>query len=103
MSLPSYVRPTEAKIIKRLVRKALNLGYVVSVYDGEDYAIVRSNDFDAITAEIAATDSTELVFRRADDKTKIGSVLLIHGNDEDVISDHSDNELTNALVEMEDA
>ncbi|RUU76134.1 hypothetical protein [Mesorhizobium sp. M7A.F.Ca.MR.362.00.0.0] len=101
MAFPSYMRPAEVKIVGRLIKKALGLDYVVSVYDGEEYGIVRSNNYEAITAEIAATDSTELVFRRRDDKTKIGSVLLIHGNDEDVISDHSDNELTNKLVELE--
>ncbi|TPL42576.1 MULTISPECIES: hypothetical protein [unclassified Mesorhizobium] len=97
MAFPSYMRPTEAKIVGALIKKALGLGYVVSVYDGEEWALKRSGDYEKITAEIAATDETQLVFRRQD-KTKIGSVLLIHGNDEDVVSDHSDNELTNQLV-----
>ncbi|TIW53852.1 MAG: hypothetical protein E5V54_24125 [Mesorhizobium sp.] len=103
MAFPSYMRPTEAKIVGALIKKALDQGYVISVYDGEEYPLIRSDDYQAITAEVAATDETYLIFRRREDKTKVGSVRLIHGNDEDVISDHSDNEITNALVAMEDA
>lgn len=103
MAFPNHMRPTEQKIVGKLIKKALGLGYVISVYDGEDWAIVRSTDYEAITAEIAATDETQLMFRRGEDRVKVGWMLLVHGNDEDVISDHSDNEAMNSLVELEPA
>ncbi|ESY35389.1 hypothetical protein NKK48_30255 [Mesorhizobium sp. C386A] len=98
MAFPSYLRPTEAKIIGALIKKALGLGYVVSVYDGEEWALKKSGDYEKITHEIAATDATELVFRKAEDGSKVGWLQLIHGNDEDVISDHSDIEIMRELV-----
>ncbi|RWI47581.1 MAG: hypothetical protein EOR25_15635 [Mesorhizobium sp.] len=62
---PSYMRPAEQKIVGALIKKALALGYVVSVYDGEEWALKKSSDYEKITAEIAATDETQLIFREA--------------------------------------
>ncbi|RWN60173.1 hypothetical protein [Mesorhizobium sp.] len=100
---PSYMRPAEQKIVGALIKKALGLGYLVSVYDGEEWPVKKSDDFAKITAEIAATDSTEFVFRKAEDGSKIGWLMLVHGNDEDVICDYTDNQLMNELVEGVDA
>jgi hypothetical protein len=54
MVFPSYLRPAEQKIVSAVINKALGLGYVVSVYDGEEWALKKSADYEAITAEIAA-------------------------------------------------
>ncbi|RWM86466.1 MAG: hypothetical protein EOR84_30605 [Mesorhizobium sp.] len=97
MAFPDYMRSTETKIVDTLIKKALGLGYVVSVYDGMDWPVKKSADYEAITCEIAATDVTELVFR-LDDGTKVGWMMLVHGNDEDVISDYSANPQMENLV-----
>ncbi len=97
MAFPSHMDPIEQEIVGALIRKALGLDYLVSIHDGEEWALVRSNDYAEIAAEIAATDETQLTFRLPDGK-KVGWVYLVHGNGEDVISDHTDNVLINALV-----
>lgn len=100
---PSYMRPAEQKIVGALIKKALALGYVVSVYDGEEWALKKSSDYEKITAEIAATDETQLIFREAVGGTKIGWLMLVHGNDEDVICDYTANDAMDELVEGVDA
>jgi hypothetical protein len=56
----------------------------------------RSVDYDAITAEIAATEMTWLKFRDGEG-TFLGSITFVHGNDEDVIHDCSDLPAIRAL------
>lgn len=92
-----HVSTIEKKIIRALLDDAASAGYVVSVFDGEEWTLKMSSDRKAIEDSIGTTDETVLRFRGAD-KSLIGSVWLVHGNDEDVISDLSDNEATNALV-----
>lgn len=86
---PEWIRPTERDIIDRVVRKVLSDGFLVSVFDGQAHAIRRSSDYEAITSNIAQTDVTSLnVFDH--ERTLVGSMIFIHGNDEDVIHDHTD-------------
>lgn len=95
--LKSHLK-TERDIVDRLIRAALDRGYLISVHDGEEYtAVKRSADYEAITAEVAATDETIFVIRTAD-HVRLGSVTLIHGNDADVISDYTDNAELAALI-----
>lgn len=93
-----HVSPIERKIIGKLLDDAASLSLSVSVYDGEEWALKRSVDRAAIEAEIGATDETTLLFRHAETAERVGHVLLIHGNHEDVISDCSDNEAIAALL-----
>jgi hypothetical protein len=88
----------ERKICSQLVREALNRDYTVSVYDGEEWPLKRSTSHRAILAAMFSTDSDTLRFHDSSGMS-LGSVLLIYGNGEDVIFDHSDNPATNALVE----
>ena len=98
MAFPNHAHPTEVRIITKLIKRALKAGYLVSVFDGMEWALKFSNDFEAITAEVHATDVTELTIRHAD-KSKVGWIMLVHGNEDDVVSDWTDNAATNALVE----
>lgn len=83
MAFPQHMRPIEARIVGTLIHRALGQGYVVSVFDGEEWPVKRSSNYDKITAEIAATDETQIIFRLTDGGTKVGWLLLVHGNDED--------------------
>ncbi|BCH24282.1 hypothetical protein [Mesorhizobium sp. L-8-3] len=108
MAFPSYMRPAEQKIVEALIKKALGLHYVVSVYDGEDWdgedwPVIRSIDYEQLTAEVAVTDESQFIFRRKEDSGKVGWLMLVHGNDEDVICDYSDTPLVYSLVEGVDA
>lgn len=91
----------ERAIVDRLIRGGLERGYLVSVSDGEEWALSKSSDYAAITAEVAATDTTILRFTdpaQADRINGRGSFLLIHGNDLDVVADYSDNKMTVELL-----
>lgn len=97
MNVQNATVSVERKIIRNLVKQALDKGYTVSVYDGEDWCLKLSNSVTLIMSSIQSTDSDKLVFRNAN-KVKIGAVLLVYGNGDDVISDYSDNEAMRALI-----
>jgi hypothetical protein len=94
----------ERQIITALLDAADAAGLRVSVYDGEEWAVVSSDNRALLSLNIGTTDATTLRFR--DPKRRdadgnlltIGSVFLVHGNGRDVIADHSDNAETEALV-----
>lgn len=83
------MRPIEQDIISQIVDRALAKGYMISVFDGEEWAVVKSRDKDRILAETAATDVTQYKIRNAEGEN-LGSIIFVHGNDEDVIHDYSD-------------
>lgn len=97
----------EKRIVKHLVKELLDLKFMVSIYDGEEVAIKRSTDLNAIMAETMACDVEWIeVWRlRLDtDKplsdalhpksalrkfTHVGNIMLVYGNDGyDVINDY---------------
>ncbi|MBD9544325.1 hypothetical protein IB276_33300 [Ensifer sp. ENS04] len=104
MAYPRHMRDDEKKIVDKIIRKALDADLHISVEDGLDWALKFSQDYEAITAEVNATDVTMLRFRKLvheDNEIKrpiVGDVILIHGNGEDVVHDHSDNRETADLV-----
>lgn len=103
MSLQSLLHDERA-IIGALLDDAFSRGYLVSVYDGEEWALTASDSRPAVEANVGATDATTLRFRdpaRVDQHGKsasVGSVFLVHGNGSDVIADYSDNADTAALL-----
>jgi hypothetical protein len=88
----------ERRIATAIVRDALAAGYNVSVNDGEEWTLRNSTKQTAILTALGTTDSDTLRLRDADDNI-IGSIWLIWGNEDDLLSDHSDNETLNAFVE----
>ncbi len=87
----------ERAIVNRMIRAALAANLTVSVFDGEEWGLRASSNYAAITAEVAVTDQTTLRFRDASKKL-LGSIYLVHGNGDEVISDHTDNALMRALA-----
>jgi hypothetical protein len=79
---------TERRIIDRLIDGffASEDAATMDVFDGEEWAVKRSSDPEAIKAECFATDVTVLHFR-IDGDTLLGCVTLIHGNGHEVIGD----------------
>jgi hypothetical protein len=84
-------------IARRLVKRAIALGYTVSVNDGEAFTVIRSRNESDIVDALETTDSDMLVFRWPDG-TRVGWVYLVWGNAEDIISDCSDNADSEALT-----
>lgn len=82
----------EADVARALVTGALVRGWTVSVNDGEEWTVVRSNDADKILAALASTDSDTLSLRGSSGE-RIGTLLLVWGNAGDgseLIADYSD-------------
>jgi hypothetical protein len=90
LHMTSIVDPIEEKIATRIIDAALAKGWSISVYEGEGWAIKRSTDKKAILMEMASTDMDVLVFRDAAGN-KLGTMDLIYGNGEDLVSDHTAN------------
>ena len=94
---PDHLDRTEARIISRLITAILTQSPVslfVRVHDGEEWATDWTRDRRTISEAVAATEETR--FALAETETaeggamhRFGSIWLIHGNGEDVISDAS--------------
>jgi hypothetical protein len=100
MSLTKYATPNDGKIVRKLVDDALAAGLVVSVNDGEEWTVKKSRERAEILGALATTGEDHLRFRR-EDGSNVGTVSLIYDNGNegcDVISDHTANEATEALV-----
>jgi len=87
---------TERKIIRAILDDAAARDLLISVNDGEEWTVTASDNLRLVSGAIGTTDATTLRFRKAalgaDGKPEtVGSVFLVHGNDCDVIADHSDN------------
>jgi hypothetical protein len=86
-----YATHHEARIARKIVKDALANGWTISVNDGEEWVVKRSTDSQTILNAMCSTDSDVLHLRDASGEP-FGSIWLVWGNDEDVISDHSDSE-----------
>lgn len=85
---------TEARIIRRVLKEARAKNYLVSVHDGEEWTVAKTDHMPTAFAAIGTTDSTTLMFRTNVGPTgkaeRVGQIYLVHGNDEDVIADCTD-------------
>lgn len=80
----------EKRIVGRLVTDLLRGGCKITVNDGEEDVLEQSADADAIFKAMGSTDRDELFVHLPDpDRRHPRWVLLIWGNDVDVISDYS--------------
>ena len=86
-----YATYHEARIARKIVKDALANGWTVSVNDGEEWTVKNSTDSRAILEAMCSTDSDVLRLRDAAGEA-IGNIWLVWGNDEDLISDHTDSE-----------
>lgn len=77
----------EKKIATAIVEKALAQGWTVSVFDGEEWALKISSSKDAIMGALASTGEDRLRLRDAGGEN-MGSIYLVWGNGEDLVSDH---------------
>lgn len=81
----------EISVVRTIVGSALAMGYTVSVYDGEEWAVKQSSDRTAIMAEVYTTDENTLAFQDQEGKS-LGSVFLVYGNlASEVMNDWTDS------------
>ena len=89
----------EQQIVQRLVNLILQDGNLISVYDGEEYAIRWSQDEAAIMAVMGATDEDTISVFDADRKMR-GWIYLVYGNDaNEVVNDCTANPYIENLVD----
>lgn len=93
----SRVSTVERAIIDQIIKDALGTGCLIDVGDGDEFPTRPSRFTSTITDWIGHTEITVLVFEK-EDKTKLGHVVLVHGNGCDVISDYSANDFTEEVV-----
>jgi len=91
-------RQTEDPIHQKLIRRGLEAGYVVSIFDGEDWSVERSRDeAEILAACLSVSNFIKIRFRTMVGKF-VGDAVLIYGDGDNVISDWTDNFDTNALM-----
>jgi len=98
-SLTQYATAGEARTARELVRAALARGLSISVNDGYETTLSRSQSFRAITDALATTEEDYLTMF-APDGDRIGFFHLVYGNEADgstLICDHTDNEACERL------
>lgn len=89
------MKMVETMIAKQCIADLLAAGLYISVYNGEDYDIVRSQDPDAIYKAMAATDEDYLMVSgtrkgKASERGDKGWVRFIYGNSgPDVINNYT--------------
>ncbi|MCW5679587.1 hypothetical protein [Rhizobium sp.] len=87
----------EKRMSVALVTACLKRGFVISVSDGEDWPVKRSENKAEILAALFSTDEDVIVIR-TEDGVKAGWFQLIYGNDgHDVVSDYSSNDTCDAI------
>jgi hypothetical protein len=93
-------RPNGEKLQARnLINQLLADGLILSVYDGEEWAVKMSGDFSAIWDALGNTDE-DVIVARDSEKNLIGKFYLVWGNDPngcELVADHSDNEYCNRV------
>jgi hypothetical protein len=89
----------------QVIKNALAKGYSVSVFDGEEWQVKRSADYDAIVDAAQSVEMATLRIRNQGDL--IGDVEIIGYQDardavadgyDNSVFDHSDNALTRELI-----
>lgn len=93
-------RRKETLVLKRLIRAALRAGCVVSVNDGEEWTLKRSDDAKAIFGALRSTDGDMIRLRGARSGETVGNIWLVYGNDGwDVVADYTDNEAMETILQ----
>ena len=89
----------EKRVVKKIVERAIRTGYMVSLYDGEEFTVKRSTDKQAILDAIYTTDMDKLVFRSVATGEQVGAVLLVYGNSaSEVMNDWHDSAIMNDIL-----
>lgn len=88
----------ERRIVRMVVRQAINAGYYVSLYDGGAWTVIQSRSVAAVMRAAMTTDS-DILRLTGVSGNQFGRIWFVYGNDGyDVICDHTDSEGMTALL-----
>jgi hypothetical protein len=92
-----YASKEEARACRKLISLALSKGYLISVNDGEEWTVKKSNKASEILEALCSTGQDTLLFRDAEGN-RLGVFDLVWGNsDEELVADYSANEAMDNL------
>lgn len=90
------------KAYLELIKKALDKGLTVSVWDSEEWQVKRSTSYQEIKDAIESVDISELRFRKKDCEEVLGwAMVVLDCEPECTVADHTYNELMCGLCETE--
>jgi hypothetical protein len=98
--LSQYATAGEARVARKLIRAALAEGWSVSVNDGYETTVRRSTREREIFDAMCTTGEDIITLHLPVGGKSGGSFVLIYGNDEsgeELISDHTDNDICERL------
>lgn len=102
---PADMSDIEFDIIRRIVSRALNAGFSLSVIDDAfgdgECTVVRSHNSSTIIGALATTGSDRLCILDGRGRL-IGSIALVYNGDDTVVQDHTANDTIAALVDGTD-
>ncbi len=87
----------QEQIINNLLAAILAGGYSITVNDGDDDVLKYSTDTTRIINNMGATDTDLLKVYQGTEY--IGFILLVPGNGDDIVSNHSGNDIITNLVD----
>lgn len=80
----------ERFVVRQIVNRALDKGFLLTVFDGEEFPVLHSDDAEEVMAELGHCDEEWLYVENAA-RQKIGTIFLVYGNDPDeVVCDCTD-------------
>lgn len=96
-AFPDHICPIEALIINNVIKACFDRELLISVWDGEEWALKRSSFKSKVQTVTATTDETKyrVVNRQGE---FVASFFFVHGNGEDVLSDCSDTDAAHEIL-----
>lgn len=80
----------EMAVARLLIDRCIDAGWMVSLFDGEEWALRGERDAAKIISELGATCEEQIVLHEPSTKKKVGWVLLVWGNfPSELIADHT--------------
>lgn len=98
-SLERYATPGERRVTRKLCYAALDMGYTLSVWDGEEWTLTHAWRLRDVLAALCTTGMDVVRINHAHGPSA-GRFWLVWGNAEDgseLIADHTDNDLCTKL------
>lgn len=97
MSLEKYATPIEQRIVYNIFRVAKRHWFTFDVYDGEQIVGRKVDDFSVLSTLLASADYDTLILYDVFG-VRCGRIVLIWGNEGDLIHDHTDNQPMNFFM-----
>lgn len=80
----------ERFVVRGIVNRALDKGYLLTIFDGEEFPVLHSDDAEEVMDNLGHCDEEWLHVENAG-RQKIGTIWLVYGNDPDeVVADCTD-------------